>query len=613
MVDNTDLTDLVLRAQGGQGDSRERLAALARDRLYAYVQRLTLRPELSEDIVQESMIEMLRFLDKLEKADRFWPWLRRIAINKLHHHYARQRAHKAISTTDMEQVLASDKAREGFAELVTSEVKQLVLEAMGQLRPRYRQVLVLRCYEQLDYASIAEEMGTSEFSTRVLFFRAKNALAKALARRGLSRASLVMALVIFGRMTAESQAAAAAVQVGGGTLAVGTTAAVAGALTTKTAIVTMAAAAVVTGGALVQTVRSPDGDALRSGASVAALEGMPAGATAADSCWYFYPEGPGGPVMTRRLEAPAGQPDPSLILQNDQGNYYFDRRAGVVYVNNGHDWNRDLYVRRLPTDPPELTAFLDRVQPGAPGPMTVAEAGPGLLVIGHEKGGWPSWTTRHMNMLNEDYFRCDWPKDVRVVDRRDDLHRRGYAQMVIRGQVADEQVSGRGQIPLVWAQRHQHEPWLWIQVGQRLVVADGVDGAWQYEAATRRQTLYPMGRFFAGMPRPWMGLHAIDTLRRDAAARQLWFKTRLSQDQRFGQVDVETPDGVITYTVDMERDLVSEIGFEIRRGGAPIRGRLEFEYVRSAVQPAEAIRVRPSRRVRREEPADPRWVLELAR
>ena len=618
MVDSTDFTDLVTRAQEGDGDSRDRLAGLARDRLYAYVQRLTLRYELTEDIVQESMIEMLRFLDKLERADRFWPWLRRIAINKLHHHYARQRTRKAVSTSEMEHILAADKSREGFAELVTSELKQIVVETMGQLKPRYREVLVLRCYEQMDYASIAEEMGTSEFGTRVLFFRAKNALAKQLARRGLGRASLVVALLVFGRMTAESQAAAAAVHISASTLGVGAAAATAGILTTKTAALAVAtAAAVVAGSALVgpsDLSEAVSPGATSTVANSVVLPGLPAGAMAANSCWYFYPEGPEGPVMIRRLgPSSALGGEPCRYLQNDQGNYYFDTRANVVYVNNYHDWDRDQFVRRLPTDARSLSTFLSRVQPGANSLDLTEDTGPGLLVIAHEKAEWPSWTTHHMNMLNEDSFRCDWPKDVQLRDRRDALHRQGWAVVQIQGHVGSEKVFGRGQIPLVYAEKNRHEPEIWLQVGSRLVVSDGPDGAYRYDAISRRQTAYPPGSFFAGLSRPWAGLHAVDTVRRDAAADEVWFKTRLSDGDRMGQVELDHDQGLITYTIDMERDLVTDIVFERTSNGSRLEGRLSFTYSRSAAPVPDALRVRPLHRAQADEPAGVEWVLHLGR
>jgi DNA-directed RNA polymerase specialized sigma24 family protein len=43
----------------------------------------------------------------------------------------------------------------------------IVLEAMNQLKPRQRHILVLRCYEQMKYSQIAREMGCTEFQDTV--------------------------------------------------------------------------------------------------------------------------------------------------------------------------------------------------------------------------------------------------------------------------------------------------------------------------------------------------------------------------------------------------------------------------------------------------------------
>lgn len=83
MVDKDNYIELVEQAQLGDEQSLNRLAELARERLRVYVYRLTLSDDLTQDVLQESMLEMFKFLDKLEKADRFWPWLRRIAANKI--------------------------------------------------------------------------------------------------------------------------------------------------------------------------------------------------------------------------------------------------------------------------------------------------------------------------------------------------------------------------------------------------------------------------------------------------------------------------------------------------------------------------------------------------
>ncbi len=81
MGNKDDYIEIVKQAQLGDEKSVNHLAELARGRLRAYIYRLTLDEDLTQDILQETMLKMLKFLNKLERADRFWPWLFRIAGN----------------------------------------------------------------------------------------------------------------------------------------------------------------------------------------------------------------------------------------------------------------------------------------------------------------------------------------------------------------------------------------------------------------------------------------------------------------------------------------------------------------------------------------------------
>ena len=91
--------ELVARAQQGDKESLNRLAEMGRERLRVYVYRLTQKDDLTQEIVQESLLEMCKVLGKLQKTDRFWPWLYGIATNKLHRHYRTEKAmrHAAAS------------------------------------------------------------------------------------------------------------------------------------------------------------------------------------------------------------------------------------------------------------------------------------------------------------------------------------------------------------------------------------------------------------------------------------------------------------------------------------------------------------------------------------
>ena len=79
------------QAQAGNQEAVDRLAGYARVRLSQYIGRVTLGDDLTGDVVQESIIAMLRHLPALQQPEQFWPWLYRIAVNMLNRQY-RQRA-----------------------------------------------------------------------------------------------------------------------------------------------------------------------------------------------------------------------------------------------------------------------------------------------------------------------------------------------------------------------------------------------------------------------------------------------------------------------------------------------------------------------------------------
>jgi hypothetical protein len=99
--------------------------------------------------------------------------------------------------------------------MISKEVKQAVLAAMQKLPPEHRAVLAMRCYEQLGFSQIAEQLGCREFRARILFSHVTKSLTKNLRKNGLGKESLLGALLVFGKMTAISKASAAKISIAG--------------------------------------------------------------------------------------------------------------------------------------------------------------------------------------------------------------------------------------------------------------------------------------------------------------------------------------------------------------------------------------------------------------
>jgi RNA polymerase sigma-70 factor (ECF subfamily) len=579
MGNEDDYIELVKQAQLGDEESVNHLAELARGRLRAYIYRLTLDEDLTQDILQESMLEMLKFLNKLERADRFWPWLFRIASNNLRDHRDHERVRKTTLMSKKPDVDSADK-QQGLENLVGQELKQVVSAAMLALRPRHRKVLILRCYEEMTYSEISEVMACTEFAARRLFYRAKKTLAKQLSRRGLGKGYLLAALVLFGKITATSEATAATISVTAATVKVGAVASLAAKMTSKIAVVSLSAASVIATGTL---AIAPGTNRINEGPQKPEIQTSfetPPQTEASKSMgqrWYFFPEGPSKPMMMRVKLGAGNKQHNSQFLQNDQSNFHY--YENTIYINNYRMYVSDLSVLRLPTDSPELAGFISQVE-GRKGQMEyVPNKERGLLVIttrNSRRGPNHSWVTRHFNVLDERYFLPDWPTEANVVDNRDAMHRRGWTYFRITGQIKGEEVSGTGRMPFVYATSKRFSPWLKLQFQDGSKIVDSGAEACVFDGSGKVAARYEGGSFFGGLGRPWMGLHTLDTVRRDAAEQEVWFETEPAPDSKQVEVVLNCRQVKLVYTINMETDVVEKITFSASDGS---EGELRFSYL----------------------------------
>jgi hypothetical protein len=397
-------------------------------------------------------------------------------------------------------------------------------------------------------------------------------------------------------MTASTEAAAANVSVTANVVKVGLAAGLATVASSKTAVVTLATAGVLAVGTMV-TTSGPDRTMAGSGEKpVRSLQVMrPVGQASRsfEECWYYFPKGPGGPVMMRLMRAEAGGEQLYCAWrQNERGNFYFDTRKDMFYIRNRPMWRSDLGVRRLPTDGVELSEFLSQVEGRDEEMEYIRSSGDGLLVIARRGGGEDSDRTRvirHYNVLEEEYFRYNLPAGARVVDERDAMHRRGWTYFRISGEINGREVLGAGRIPFVYGASERYSPWLRLKAGEREIADDS----------------------FRGLGRPWMGLHTIDTVRRDAAEEKVWFETEYDSSSGKGKVKLTSEEGEMVYTIDMEKDVIERITFSREEGD----GELRFDYLQDIYEAGNEF-VRPHNRKAyvREEQKGPGilWLVRLA-
>lgn len=130
--------------------------------------------QLAEDAVQETYIRIYKNYDKFLGKSAEKTWITRIAINVCKD-YLRSPWKQRVIYGGIEPGYDKDtQARE------TELYDDTVICAIGQLKPKYREVVLLFYYQELKTSEIAEILGISVSAVTVRLTRAREQLKKKL-------------------------------------------------------------------------------------------------------------------------------------------------------------------------------------------------------------------------------------------------------------------------------------------------------------------------------------------------------------------------------------------------------------------------------------------------
>ena len=176
--DNECIQQLLCEARSGGRAGMGHLAVIVRERLYPFVLRITLDPDVAEDIVQETLLVVVREITGLRENSRFWPWVYRIAWNKMQDNFRQRRLRSSGRASlalnhSCRRPPHSDNLLEAK---IHEETLRQVCDGVDQLSYNHRDILRLRYYEQLSYAQIASRTRITPKMARARSYRAKKRL-----------------------------------------------------------------------------------------------------------------------------------------------------------------------------------------------------------------------------------------------------------------------------------------------------------------------------------------------------------------------------------------------------------------------------------------------------
>ncbi|NND03623.1 MAG: RNA polymerase sigma factor [Acidimicrobiia bacterium] len=166
---------LIDRARAGDRAAFSELVRIHQDEVYTLATRLVGDRELAADVSQEALIRAWRALPKFRGDAKFSTWLHRIVVNAAWTQRRRQKRHK---TSPMSEIYHEPVAAEaGPLDLATvSAMRPRLLEALRQLSPSLRAVVVLKDVYDWPHNEIAEHLGITTTAAKVRLHRARKRL-----------------------------------------------------------------------------------------------------------------------------------------------------------------------------------------------------------------------------------------------------------------------------------------------------------------------------------------------------------------------------------------------------------------------------------------------------
>lgn len=181
---------LITRSRDGDQDAFRQLVERYQGAVYNLAYRMLGDPNDAEDAAQEIFVRIYRQLGRYDPTRKFSTWTLAIATNYCIDQLRRRR----MQLVPLENIIPWARSREvgPEGEAITQESRDEVQRLIKQLPEKYRAPLVLRYFDELSCAEIAEVLGMPEGTVKTQIHRARKALEKLLAegeepRNALSR------------------------------------------------------------------------------------------------------------------------------------------------------------------------------------------------------------------------------------------------------------------------------------------------------------------------------------------------------------------------------------------------------------------------------------------
>lgn len=150
------------------------------DRLERYIKRISGASDQEvEDVLQDAFVNIWKNLNEYRSGLKLSSWLYRIVHNVTISRWRKSKTHQKAMTEGVSDII---KVNYEESEIVEPQ-EELVQELIQQLDPKYRDVVILKYFEAMNYEEISDVLKIPEGTVAIRLNRGKKALKVLLEKR----------------------------------------------------------------------------------------------------------------------------------------------------------------------------------------------------------------------------------------------------------------------------------------------------------------------------------------------------------------------------------------------------------------------------------------------
>jgi len=172
----SDERELLARVAAGDLQAFERLYRLYQPRLSRFLTTLLRRPQLIEEVLDDTMMVVWQTADRFRGSSKLSTWIFAIAYRKAHK--ARLRWPDPVEDPEQDGRISEDPAPDD--ELHHQKLHDSLMRAMDQLSADHRAVVDLTYFHGLGYREIAEIVDCPVDTVKTRMFHARRRLKQAI-------------------------------------------------------------------------------------------------------------------------------------------------------------------------------------------------------------------------------------------------------------------------------------------------------------------------------------------------------------------------------------------------------------------------------------------------